>query len=98
MNDSKNITIAMLLISAVVLSVLVAVSVRTPSAEAGNASSRYGDYILCPGARAESADNLYVIDVMKRRLNVYVIDQNRRDVNLQFTVDLANYFGRGGSD
>ena len=75
MNDSKNITIVMLLISAVILSVLL---LATQPTHAGNSSARFGDYVMSAGARADSFDNLYVIDVLQKRLNVYSTDPEGR--------------------
>ena len=93
MNDSKNITIVMLLLSAVVLSVLLLASIQTAApVQAGNTSARFGDYVMAPGARAKSFDNLYVIDVLQKRLNVYSADPNRKRVEILDTVDLAQYF------
>jgi len=89
MNDSKNVTIVMLLISAVILSVLV---LATQPTHAGNSSARFGDYIMSAGARADSFDNLYVIDVLQKRLNVYSLDPNKRRMEILDTVDLTQYF------
>ena len=90
MNDSKNVTIVMLLISAVVLTVLMLATMQTT--EGGNSSSRFGDYVMSPGARADSFDNLYVIDVLQKRLNVYSTDPNKRRLEILDSIDLTQYF------
>ena len=90
MNDSKNVTIVMLLISAVVLTVLMLAT--TQPADAGNTSARFGDYVMSPGARADSFDNLYVIDVLQKKLNVYSTDPNKRRLEILDSIDLTQYF------
>ena len=49
MNDRHNIVIVLLLVSAAMLSMMLFVSQRSDDALAGNASSRYGDFILIHG-------------------------------------------------
>ncbi len=93
MNNGKNITIAMLVLSAIVLSTLLVIVAPTPKALAGNTSARFKDaYIMSPGGRADSFDNLYVIDVPRQKLNAYEVDPNRKNMNILDTVDLPRYF------
>lgn len=92
MKDGKNVTIVMLLLSAVVLSVLLSMAFRLQPAQAGNSGVRFNHYIMTPGARADSFDNIYIIDVLNKRLNAYSLDPNRKSINLRDSVDLAKYF------
>lgn len=93
MNNGKNITIAMLVLSAIVLSTLLVIVTPTPKALAGNTSARFEDtYIMSPGGRADSFDNLYVIDVPRQKLNAYEVDPNRKNMKILDTVDLPRYF------
>jgi len=89
MNDKANTTIVLLVISAVLLSAMLFAARQTSqTARAGNTAMRFGDYIMCPGARESDADNLYVIDVRKQRMNVYMIEPGR--------ADLANHYRNVG--
>lgn len=95
MTDHKNVTIAMLVLSAVVLSVLLVAAFRTaPPAYAGNTSARIDPYIMMPGGRSDSADNLYVVDVFRQRINVYYADRNRKALILKDSKELAGLFQR----
>ena len=93
MTDHKNTTIVMLLLSAVVLSVLLGAAFRSaPPAYGGNVSARIDPYILMPGGRSDSADNLYVVDVYRKRINVYYADRNRESLILKDSKDLTGLF------
>ena len=95
MNDHKNTMIVMLVLSAVVLSVLLVAALRTtPPAYAGNTSARIDPYIMMPGGRSDSADNLYVVDVYRKRINVYYADRNRKTLILKDSKDLTGLFDR----
>ena len=97
MKDGKNVTIVMLLMSAVVLSVLASLAFHLPPAQAGNSGVRFNHYIMTPGARADSFDNIYIIDVLSKRLNVYSLDPNRKRMDLKDSLDLAKYFRTTGT-
>jgi len=95
MNDKKNTMIVLLLISAVLLSGMLFVARQTSqSAQAGNTATRFGDYVMCPGARESDSDNVYVIDVRKQRMIVYMIEPGRRDMIAVDLIDLKRYFAR----
>ena len=95
MNDNKNMLIVLLLISAVLLSAMLFVARQTEqTAQAGNTSARFGDYIMCPGARESSADNVYVIDVQLQRMGVYMVEPGTNDLIPVDIIDLQRYFSR----
>lgn len=95
MSDNKNMLIVLLLISAVLLSAMLFVARQTDqTAQAGNTSARYGDYIMCPGARESSADNVYVIDVQLQRMGVYLVEPGTNDLIPVDIIDLQRYFSR----
>ena len=93
MNDHKNITITMLLLSAVVLAVLLVAAIKTaPPAYAGNVSNRIDPYIMMPAGRSDTFDNLYVIDIYQQKINVYEADRNRKTLILKDSKDLTGLF------
>lgn len=93
MNDKQNTMIVLLLISAAMLGSMLFVAHRTDqSAQAGNTATRSGDYIMSPGSRDSSSDNLYVIDVRERRLLVYMIEPGRTKLNAVDFIDLKKAF------
>jgi len=117
MNDAKNITIAMLTLSAVVLSFLLVATIQTNSQAQASSSARFGDYIMSPGLKLDTgldlvsdpgeaahgdihmqrrapqgSDDLFVIDVLAKRLNVYYTDDNRGRLDILDSVDLPQYF------
>lgn len=95
MNDNKNMLIVLLLISAVLLSAMLFVAGQTEqTAQAGNTSARFGDYIMCPGARESSTDNIYVIDVQLQRMGVYLLEPGTNDLIPVDIIDLQRYFSR----
>jgi hypothetical protein len=74
MKDMQNVTITLLLISAMVLGGLLIASWNEEKAYAAASSDRNGDYIMTAGAWSGNHDLLYVIDVPSKRLNVYYPD------------------------
>lgn len=92
MTNGKNVTILMLLMSAVVLSALLLAAIRTDPAQAANTSARLDPYIMTTGGRADTADNIYIIDIYQKRLNVYTADPNRDRLDAMDSVDLTQYF------
>ena len=93
MNDRQNMTIILLLISAAFLASLLFLAQTTDQqAWAGNSSARFDDYIMCPGARSDSADNLYIIDVQTEKLAVYWIQPGTTNLEPTDVIDLKRYF------
>lgn len=82
MNNSQNITIALLLVTAVVLGSLLVGSFSSTPAYAGSSSVKGADYILVPVEFTESSDLIVVIDVTKRRMNTYNLNRNSNSIDL----------------
>ncbi|MFW6061606.1 MAG: hypothetical protein ACOC93_02240 [Planctomycetota bacterium] len=95
LKDSKNLTVVLLAISAVVLGAMV-VGTWSDSAWAGEpAGTSYGsDYVMVSGAWTGSTDILYIVDVRAQRLNAYFIDRQDEQVQLRDSIDLARLFNR----
>ncbi len=95
--DSKNMIIAVLTVTAVVLLCTLAL-VHTqwqhsrPSLAWADTVDRGGDYILTTGAFSNTDEALYALDGASDRLNVYQYDQNRKRILLYDRVDLTKYF------
>ena len=74
MKDSKNMTIAVLCVSACILvTALILGHISTKPALA-ETSVRGGNYIMCTGALGKATELIYVIDISKQKLNIYAAD------------------------
>ena len=96
--DSKNMIIAVLSVTAVVLLctlVLVHSAWRGPGSSVAWADTvdRGGDYVLATGAFSNNDEALYALDGSSGRLNVYQYDQNRKGMVLYDSVVLGRFFG-----
>ncbi len=92
MNQPKNITIALLCVSAVILAMmLILANVRTVQAETSIAG---GNYIMVTGAYTENLELLYIIDRSQRKLNVYVLNISKGDLILRDSANLKLAFQR----
>ncbi|MDY7009813.1 MAG: hypothetical protein SVV80_03585 [Planctomycetota bacterium] len=74
MKDNKNITIAMLCVSAAILATAITLTYDSDQAFA-DTSIRGGDYIMVTGNVSKSLDLLYVIDIAEQKINVYALDE-----------------------
>jgi hypothetical protein len=94
MNDPKNLTIAMLCVSAAILTTVL---LLLPAADQARADTpvRGGDYIMVTGAYSSHIDLLYVVDRSQQKLNAYVLDLNRGDLIAKSQVNLKLAFQRG---
>ena len=108
MNDRQNIIIVLLLVSAAMLALMLVMTHQPQQAQAGTTSSRYDDYILCPGAVESSgsitifegigtvsdagSDNIYVIDVQEQKLITYSVEPGTDDLAPTDVVDLEKIF------
>jgi len=91
--DSKNIIIAVLSVTAVVLfCTLVLVHTSEKSIAWADTVDRGGDYVLVTGAFSDTNEALYVVDGFNDRLNVYQYDPNRNRIVLFDRKDLQTYF------
>ena len=95
--DSKNMIIAVLSVTAVVLLctlVLLHGDWREPGRSVvwADTVDRGGDYILVTGAFGDNDEALYALDGSNDRLNVYQYDPNERGIVLYDSANLRNYF------
>ena len=95
MNDSRNIVLALLCVSAAVLGTLVAVT-WNDRAEATGVAAAGGEYIMFTGEVSASIDMLYVVDLTKRRMNAYHWDTRENVLSLKDQADLAKAFREPG--
>ena len=93
MKDPKNLTIAMLCVSAAILATAL---LLLPAADEARADTpvRGGDYIMVTGAYSSLIDLLYIVDRSQQKLNVYVLDLTQRDLLVKSQVNLKLAFQR----
>lgn len=96
MRDAQNITIGLLLVTAVILTgMLISTFTSTSSIAYGDTPLKQGDYILCTGAWSRDADLVYILNIATRQLNVYysnVSKPRNKAIDLIDTVDLRRAF------
>lgn len=86
MKNTENVTIVLLLVTAVILGAMLIGSARADT------PTRFGRYILCTGAHSESKDLLYIIDVETNVLNVYEVNTNKKVIEMRDSVKLDTAF------
>ena len=93
MKDPKNLTIAMLCVSAAVLATAL---LLLPGADEARADTPVagGDYIMVTGSYSGLIDLLYIVDRSQQKLNAYVLDLNRGDLIVKSQVNLKLAFQR----
>ena len=95
MKDTQNITIGLLLITAVILGAMLISSYMTSNNVAYAGSSvKQADYIMGNGTISRSVDLVYVVDIAARQLNAYTSDINTNTINLVDRVDLNRAFSQ----
>lgn len=94
MKDPKNLTIAMLCVSATILVTALVLLPGTNQALADTPASR-GDYIMVTGSYSKSIDLLYIVDRSQQQLIAYVLNLHRGDVIPRSQVNLKLAFQRG---
>ena len=95
--DNKNIIIAVLSITAVILftGLLLVQNLQqgsTSSIAWADTVDRGGDYVLATGAFSDTNEALYALDAANDRLNVYQYDKNRKRMVIYDDLDLRDYF------
>jgi len=90
MNDTRNITIAVLCVTATILTVALVMMHRSDAY--ADTPVAGGDYIMVTGAYSSSTDILYVVDQRSGRLNAYVIDRTRNRFEPREQIDLRKLF------
>ena len=90
--DSRNLALAVLTVTAAILFVgLVVVSTLSPQqAMAVGQMDRAGDYVVATGQLQDSTEVVYIADAAEGRLNVYVYDLNRRQLQMLDAFDLKS--------
>lgn len=95
MTENKNVTIAILSVSAAILLTILATMHLTQPAYAGP-TVRGGDYIVTTGAYSNRVEIVYVINTAQQKINAYVIDYNAGAANnqiiLQDSINLKQAF------
>lgn len=96
MNDSRNLAIGVLSITATVLLVAVILStlITGNEAKAIGQIDRGGDYIVVTGQYTENTELVYVTDAAAQRLNLYCYDTTIRQFVIWDSIDLRTVFGR----
>lgn len=89
--DTKNVTIALLTITAVMLGLLVMGTVRENQAYAASPAAA-GRYIMITSQFSQYTDLLYIIDVLDQNINVYAYNQQTRRLEPVDQVDLRKAF------
>ena len=92
MNDTKNITIALLCVSAAILLTLAIIVNTDERAEAKGVSATAGEYVMFTGQVTGSTDMLYVVDLTKKRMNAYHFDPMQNVISMKDQVDLGKAF------
>lgn len=95
MNDSKNLAIAVLSVTATILLVGVVLSgMWSPAPALANSQlDRGGDYIMLTGQFTQNSELVYVTDAAVQRMNIYSYESSRRQIILWDTIDLRGIFG-----
>ena len=93
MKNSQNITIVLLLVTAAILSTVLALTFTGTSQQSyAETSDRYWGYIVTTGKIATTTDAMYIIDVDNKRLNAYTLHGKKRSIDLLESIDLAKVF------
>ena len=92
--NSQNVTIAMLLVTAAILTaVLIGTFAGTGQVARAEASVSAGDYTMTTGVMSGSNVRLlYVINMDMQKLNVYRVDHKTGAIAIKDQVDLARAF------
>ena len=94
MQKTQNITIILLLMTAAILTSLLAGSWLYTEPAYAVGSARAGDYIMASGTFDGDTDFVYVLDVANAKLNLYYPNINTKQLTLGTSINLATTFGR----
>ncbi len=92
MRDPKNLTIALLCVSAAILGTALLLSMTVATPAYGETPVRAGDYILLTGAYSDSTDLIYVTDVAAQKINTYVFNPASNELLLRDQFNLVPAF------
>lgn len=90
MKDNQNLTIAVLIITAVVLLVGIILGGNSPSnnAMAFGELDRGGDYVMVTAQFTQNEEIVYITDAAAQMMNLYSYDATQRQLILWDQVDL----------
>ena len=87
--DNRNLAIAVLSLTAVVLLVGLAIlSALPPAAMASGMTAQGGDYVLTVGRLTTNQELVYAVDASANKLIVYGFDGNRNEIGVIQGIDL----------
>lgn len=90
---SQNITIVLLMITAIVLGAMLVSSISENKAYAAGSSVKEGDYVFGTGSVTGANDFVYLIDIAARQMNVYYVERARNQgIVLVESIDLDRAF------
>lgn len=93
--NTKNLTIAILCVSAAIMGAMLVVLHSTPAAMADQV--RGGDYIMVTARFTDSQEALYIVDTAQQKVNVYNFDMVRNNLQLRDSLPLGRVFGTGAA-
>jgi len=91
MNDTRNITIAVLCVTATILAVAL-ILMHLSTKACADTPVAGGDYIMVTGAYSSAVDILYVVDQRQGKLNAYAVDRTRNRFEPREQIDLRKLF------
>ena len=97
MKDTGNTTIALLIVTAVILTaMLIGTHFQTSQTVLAEGPARSGSYIMASGRWSAEADLTWIIDLAAkpRRLNIYYANPNTNEIELVDSVNLEQAFGQ----
>ncbi len=94
MKDTGNVTIGLLIATAVILtSMLVGTYFQTSQPVLAEGPARSGNYIMASGRWNVNVDITWVINIAARQLNIYYANHKTNAIELIDSVDLDQAFG-----
>ncbi len=95
MQNSQNLTIGLLVVTAIILGAMLLTSYMDSQNTAyADTPIKGGDYLVGTGAWNDKHDLLYVIDIGTRRMVAYSLTVNKDRIQLVDAVDLEKAFSR----
>jgi len=91
MNDSKNITIGLLCVSAAILTTVLILG-GGDQAQGDGVSVSGGEYIMFSGQVTAGTDMLYVVDLTVKKMNAYHFNPMQNVIEMKDQVDLTKVF------
>ncbi|MBI5725900.1 MAG: hypothetical protein HZA50_18215 [Planctomycetes bacterium] len=97
---TQNTAIAMLLFASLVLTGLLVGSLMNAQAAQAGAPAAMNQYLICAAKYKKDRDIVFVIDVLKNRMNTYTLNGTKKEIDpvpiqAAQNVDLKQMFGNG---